>query len=61
MTLFSPEQDAAFMREAMALAQEAGRCGEVPVGALVVAPTVASPAAVSTSPSCVTTPPPTPR
>ena len=25
------------MREAMALAQEAGRCGEVPVGALVVA------------------------
>ena len=38
MTLFSPEQDAAFMREAMALAQEAGRCGEVPVGALIVAP-----------------------
>lgn len=38
MTLFSPEQDAAFMREAMALAQEAGRAGEVPVGALVVAP-----------------------
>ena len=38
MTLFSPEQDAAFMREAMALAQEAGRCGEVPVGAVIVGP-----------------------
>ena len=38
MTLFSPEQDAEFMRAAIELAEEAGRCGEVPVGAVIVGP-----------------------
>ncbi|WP_374260253.1 tRNA adenosine(34) deaminase TadA [Zoogloea sp.] len=38
MTPISPEQDAEFMRVALELAAEAGRCGEVPVGALVVGP-----------------------
>lgn len=33
-----PEKDAEFMRAAIALAHEAGRCGEVPVGALIVGP-----------------------
>ncbi|MBS0346223.1 MAG: tRNA adenosine(34) deaminase TadA [Proteobacteria bacterium] len=33
-----PEQDSAFMRMAIALAEDAGRCGEVPVGALIVGP-----------------------
>ncbi|MBI1173636.1 MAG: tRNA adenosine(34) deaminase TadA [Sideroxydans sp.] len=32
----SPEQDVRFMREALALAREAGAMGEVPVGAVVV-------------------------
>lgn len=32
------EQDSAFMRMAIALAEDAGRCGEVPVGALIVGP-----------------------
>lgn len=32
----SLEQDTLFMQAAIALAHEAGRCGEVPVGALVV-------------------------
>lgn len=36
MNLPSPDQDIAFMQGAIALAHEAGRCGEVPVGALVV-------------------------
>lgn len=35
-TLPSPDQDILHMRAAMALAGEAGRSGEVPVGALVV-------------------------
>lgn len=36
MKLPSLEQDTLFMQAAIALAHEAGRCGEVPVGALVV-------------------------
>ncbi|WP_079434957.1 tRNA adenosine(34) deaminase TadA [Zoogloea sp. LCSB751] len=31
-----PEQDTVFMRLALELAEDAGRCGEVPVGALIV-------------------------
>jgi len=31
-----PDQDESFMREALALAAEAARAGEVPVGAVVV-------------------------
>ena len=38
MTPISPEQDAEFMRAAIELAEEAGRCGEVPVGAVIVGP-----------------------
>ena len=38
MTPISPEQDAEFMRVAIELAEEAGRCGEVPVGAVIVGP-----------------------
>lgn len=38
MSLILPEQDTAFMRMAIELAEDAGRCGEVPVGALVVGP-----------------------
>jgi len=34
----SSEQDAEFMSVAIELAEEAGRCGEVPVGAVVVGP-----------------------
>ena len=38
MTPISPEQDAEFMRAAIELAEEAGRRGEVPVGAVIVGP-----------------------
>lgn len=38
MTTSCPEADARFMRLALDLAEEAGRCGEVPVGAVIVAP-----------------------
>ncbi len=38
MSPFSPEKDAEFMRAAIELAEEAGRCGEVPVGAVIVGP-----------------------
>ncbi|RTL33847.1 MAG: tRNA adenosine(34) deaminase TadA [Rhodocyclaceae bacterium] len=38
MPLILPEQDSAFMRMAIELAEDAGRCGEVPVGALIVGP-----------------------
>ncbi|MBS0354096.1 MAG: tRNA adenosine(34) deaminase TadA [Proteobacteria bacterium] len=38
MPLILPEQDSAFMRMAIELAGDAGRCGEVPVGALIVGP-----------------------
>lgn len=38
MTSSCPEADAHFMRLALDLAEEAGRAGEVPVGALIVAP-----------------------
>ncbi|MGI8436986.1 MAG: tRNA adenosine(34) deaminase TadA [Chthoniobacterales bacterium] len=34
--IFEPDPDAAFMRQALRLAEKAGRAGEVPIGAVVV-------------------------
>jgi tRNA(Arg) A34 adenosine deaminase TadA len=61
MSLSSPDQDILFMRAAIALAHEAGRCGEVPVGALVVSADGMSSAEASINPSCAMILPPMPK